>query len=141
MLEINYRGMFNLRSGLEFELTRSIFRFSNNLYVSTMHRVINYSGEERYSVPFFFSVNFETIIEVCISRTLSLLYPTYAKEYNKPIPELLKDGEKIEPRNVTAGQVILLYLYCVINDTNLSYNRCTKIRWWRFTGSLKVIQN
>ena len=39
--------------------------WSNDLYISTLHRVLNYSGEERYSVPFFFSANFETVIEVC----------------------------------------------------------------------------
>src|SRR6187402_2467703 len=40
--------------------------WSNDLYVSTLHRVLNYSGVERYSVPFFFSANFETVIEVSL---------------------------------------------------------------------------
>jgi isopenicillin N synthase-like dioxygenase len=43
--------------------------WSNDLYVSTLHRVLNYSGVERYSVPFFFSANFETVIEVCFCNT------------------------------------------------------------------------
>ncbi|TVY34735.1 putative 2-oxoglutarate-dependent dioxygenase [Lachnellula occidentalis] len=38
--------------------------WSNDLYVSTLHRVLNYSGQERYSVPFFFSANYETVIEM-----------------------------------------------------------------------------
>ena len=34
-----------------------LHRLSNGLFVSTPHRVINNSGQERYSCPFFYEPN------------------------------------------------------------------------------------
>jgi len=45
--------------------------WSNDLYVSTLHRVLNYSGQERYSVPFFFSANYESVFEVRVVENRS----------------------------------------------------------------------
>jgi isopenicillin N synthase-like dioxygenase len=59
--------------------------YTNDLYVSTRHRVQNFSGQERYSIPYFFSVNYETVI--------------------KPIPELVADGKATKHSVVTAGKV------------------------------------
>jgi isopenicillin N synthase-like dioxygenase len=36
---------------------------SNNRFSSTRHRVVNRSGRERFSVPFFVSPNYETVVE------------------------------------------------------------------------------
>jgi len=38
-------------------------RLSNGLLKSTPHRVINRSGKERYSIPFFFDPHVNTIIK------------------------------------------------------------------------------
>ncbi|CAI5724770.1 hypothetical protein KXD40_003436 [Peronospora effusa] len=53
-------------------------RFTNKKFKSTSHRVVNVSGEERYSVPFFFEPNFTCQVECfssCVSEENPLRYP------------------------------------------------------------------
>lgn len=37
--------------------------WSNDTFVSTVHRVLNTTGKERYSIPFFMGPNYETVVE------------------------------------------------------------------------------
>ncbi len=39
-----------------------MMRWSNDTYMSNLHRVINKSGRERYSIPFFYSGNPDFVI-------------------------------------------------------------------------------
>jgi isopenicillin N synthase-like dioxygenase len=41
-------------------------RWTNGLFASTVHRAINRSGRERYSIPFFYGPNYDTAI-ACLS--------------------------------------------------------------------------
>jgi isopenicillin N synthase-like dioxygenase len=56
-------------------------RWSNDRFVSTPHRVINRSGRERYSQPFFFDPSMDSLIEAlptCIGRDLPPKYEPVA---------------------------------------------------------------
>lgn len=60
-------------------------RWSNDLFVSTPHRVVNASGRERYSIPVFYDPDFGTIVEClpnCSGHDNPAKYPrTIAGEY------------------------------------------------------------
>jgi isopenicillin N synthase-like dioxygenase len=54
--------------------------FTNDRFVSTMHRVINTSGNERYSLPFFIDLDFDAevnVVPTCISPNHPARYATY----------------------------------------------------------------
>lgn len=55
------------------------------MFKSTMHRVVNTTGRERYSIPFFFEPNFTAKVEClfcCVSDERPAAYsPTTAGEH------------------------------------------------------------
>ncbi|KAH8881990.1 Clavaminate synthase-like protein [Thozetella sp. PMI_491] len=60
-------------------------RWTNDVFVSTVHRVINQNQTVRYSMPAFFGVNFRTVVEAlptCVSKETPAKYPpVIAGEY------------------------------------------------------------
>ncbi|WP_163830831.1 isopenicillin N synthase family dioxygenase [Spartinivicinus ruber] len=54
--------------------------FTNDRYISTLHRVINTSGKERYSLPFFIDLDYDAKVEVvptCRDADTSVKYQSY----------------------------------------------------------------
>ncbi|RWQ45736.1 2-oxoglutarate and iron-dependent oxygenase domain-containing protein [Mesorhizobium sp.] len=54
-----------------------IQRLTNDLYLANMHRVVNTSGRERYSIPFFVDADFDAIIgplSPCVTDSNPLRY-------------------------------------------------------------------
>ncbi|MER8823995.1 isopenicillin N synthase family oxygenase [Mesorhizobium sp. M0991] len=62
-----------------------IQRLTNDVYLANLHRVVNTSGRERYSIPFFIDADFNTIIEPlssCITNSNPRRYkPVTCGEY------------------------------------------------------------
>ncbi len=49
-----------------------IQKLTNDLYIANLHRVINISGRERYSIPFFIDADYDAVIEPlpsCVSES------------------------------------------------------------------------
>ena len=55
-----------------------LMRWSNDIYVSTPHRVTSPSGRDRYSIAFFFDPNPDTLIECLPGCTVPGQEPKYA---------------------------------------------------------------
>ena len=54
--------------------------FTNDRYISTMHRVVNTSGKQRYSVPFFMDLDFDaevSVVPTCQSEENPAKYQSY----------------------------------------------------------------
>lgn len=72
-------------------------RWSNDRFLSTIHRVLNITGNERFSVPVFIGPSYDTVIkplETCITEgTISPYKPIVAGEY---VHARLKHGRRLE---------------------------------------------
>jgi isopenicillin N synthase-like dioxygenase len=60
-----------------------LMRWTNDVYVSTPHRVVNRSGRERYSIAFFFDPNPEALVEAIPSCGEPRYAPILAADYIK----------------------------------------------------------
>jgi isopenicillin N synthase-like dioxygenase len=63
-----------VKGALVVNIGEMMARWTNDLFVATPHRVINRSGKARYSIPFFFATNYDTVIS-CLPSCTTPLYP------------------------------------------------------------------
>ena len=58
-------------------------RWTNGIYKSTVHRVVNRTDKERFSVPLFFSINYDAKVETlpsCVSEGSPSRFPPITAE-------------------------------------------------------------
>ncbi|XP_065175726.1 uncharacterized protein LOC135805592 [Sycon ciliatum] len=72
-------------------------RWTNGMFKSTLHRVLNTTGRERYSAPFFFDCNADATIEClptcCSSESPAKYEPILSGEYLlKKLKEIYPEG-------------------------------------------------
>ncbi|KAH8812761.1 hypothetical protein F5884DRAFT_671266 [Xylogone sp. PMI_703] len=64
--------------GIVVNVADFLMRWTNGIYKSTIHQVVNRTDKVRYSVPFFFSINYDEVVETlpsCVSESTPSKYP------------------------------------------------------------------
>ncbi|OIW23411.1 1-aminocyclopropane-1-carboxylate oxidase [Coniochaeta ligniaria NRRL 30616] len=81
--------------------------WTNGIFKSTIHRATNLTGEQRYSVPFFFGVDYDatvSVIESCVSEGNPLKYPGPVKAGEYVRKQLsttyVAPGDKVQDQEV-----------------------------------------
>ncbi|CAD6443236.1 8854935a-f71e-42d7-9794-25ce5f00dcd3 [Sclerotinia trifoliorum] len=67
-----------IEGGIVVNVADFLMRWTNGLYKSTIHRVVNRTAKTRYSVPLFFSINYDEMVETlssCVSEDNPSKYP------------------------------------------------------------------
>jgi len=66
----------NIPGALICNMSDSLMRWTNDVYATTPHRVVNPVGRERYSVAFFFDPNPEAMVE-CLPSCGTTEHPAW----------------------------------------------------------------
>jgi isopenicillin N synthase-like dioxygenase len=78
-----------------------LMRWTNDIYVSTPHRVVNRSARERYSIAFFYDPNPDAIVETipsCVRQGERVRYPPIlAADHLKRRLDASKPAEAARP--------------------------------------------
>jgi len=67
-----------VNGGIVVNVADFLMRWTNGIYKSTVHRVVNRTAKERYSIPLFFSINYDETVETlpsCFSQDNPSRYP------------------------------------------------------------------
>lgn len=98
-------------------------RWTNDAYKSTIHRVVNRTSEERYSVPLFFSVNYDTLVEVSFGcpflsrfRRRSCRVWIESLTIVQTLPSCISEENPAKYQPIRAGQYVLERLNATTKD-------------------------
>lgn len=67
-----------VEGGIVVNVADFLMRWTNGIYKSTVHRVVNRTDKEQYSVPMFFSINYDEKVETlpsCVSEDNPSKFP------------------------------------------------------------------
>ncbi|KAG0653041.1 Nicotinate catabolism cluster hxnY [Hyphodiscus hymeniophilus] len=67
-----------VEGGIVVNVADFLMRWTNGVYKSTVHRVVNRTDKERYSVPLFYSINYDEMVETlpsCVTMENPSHYP------------------------------------------------------------------
>ena len=81
-----------------------LMRWTNDIYVSTPHRVVNRSARERYSIAFFFDPNPDAIVETIPSCLRGRRTPPLSADPGRRLSEAAVGREQDQPRRSAADR-------------------------------------
>lgn len=84
------------------------------VYRSTVHRVVNRTREERYSVPFFFSINYDQAVEVSEDKANATTRKVLTSHQTLPSCITPDNPSKYPP--IKAGEYVLERLKATAKD-------------------------
>lgn len=77
----------------------------DDVFKSTVHRAINRSGQERYSVPLFFGTDYDVKLEVRVCLLMPLFIRWLTSDH-KPLPSCVSEDYPAKYEVVTAGEYV-----------------------------------
>jgi hypothetical protein len=81
-----------------------LIQYRDDIFKSTVHRAINRSGTNRYSIPLFFGTDYDVKLEV---RSLFFNASQLIKlTHLQPIPSCISPGQPPKYEVVTAGEYV-----------------------------------
>ena len=109
-----------------------MMRWTNNLFRSTPHRVVTRTPNERYSFPFFFAANYETVVsclETCTNMHHPPIYPPtkfgYWVENMHAYSYVYRHDERGRLPNPELESWLINYQVCYLTSVFFHYGRTT----------------